>query len=200
MSMSKSTIQCFLLEPSDQGEKFLRRFVFSRNMPTTCLGSKSYHDHSEVIGRGPYPEPDSNGTYLRDFPDDDPRWPTHCACGYKFAPSDERQANIRRLFKRSDTGELVSIEHAPPGAMWYADWYPESYRGPDGHTLMVKTPAGDWLVDAPSDTAVGNKGGGWQRTGTAPNITAHPSIGMYGPDGKRWAYHGWLRNGTLVEC
>lgn len=198
--MGKSVIQCFLLEPTDLGEAYLRRFVFSKDCQTPCTGSKSYHDHTEVIERSvPYPDPDSNGTYIENFDHDDPRWPTHCSCGYEFQPEAERQAHIRRLFKRSDTGELTSIEACPPGGMWYADWYPDNWRGPDGHTLVVRTPAGDWVVDRGSDTKVGNKGAGWKRTGTAPNITAHPSIGMYGPDGKRWAYHGFLTNGKLIE-
>lgn len=191
--MGKSIIECFLLVPSDQGEEFLRRIVFSDECDTPCTGAKSYHDHTEIITNPvPYPDSDSNGTYIEGFPDDDPRWPTHCSCGYEFKPEAERQAYVRRLFRRSDTGGLTSLEACPPGGMWFADWYPDDWKGPDGHTLVVRTPAGDWVVDGPKNKR-------WQRSGVAPNITATPSILVGGPDGKSHAYHGWLTNGKLIE-
>lgn len=40
---------------------------------------------------------------------------------------------------------------------------------------------------------------GWERTGTPPNVTARPSIGM--PDAKGgFRYHAFLTNGVLEEC
>lgn len=189
-----STISCFLLEPVEEAEAFLRRFVFSSQM--ACSRAAGYHTQEVSIGRLPWspPDPDLNG-YAGDVPHDDPRWPMTCGCGYAFGDKDEWQVNIRRLHRRSDNGELVTIDKAPPGAMWYADWYP-NMKGPDGRTLVVRTPAGDWIVDGPAS----NSNKPWTRTGTPPRVTAHPSIGM-GEDAKgRWTYHGWLRDGVLVEC
>ena len=190
--MSK-TIPCFFLEPTEQGERFLRRFASGKTSgPCT---EKSYHDHEVVIGRAPFPaDPELDGTYLEGFPEDDPQWPTTCSCGYVFAEEDTRQAHVSRLYKRADTGELMRLSMAPSGAMWHADWFPavaSRKMGPDGHFLVLRTPAGDWHVDGPSSS-----GGFWQRKGEVPNVTATPSINITGAT----KYHGWLRNGVLVEC
>jgi hypothetical protein len=118
----------------------------------------------------------------------------------------ERRINGGRVivWRRGDTGEefhLGDVEcdgvpPAPPGAMWYADWYPDSFRtrSPDGRVLIIRTPASDWNVDGPASNCPG-----WTRTGTPPNVSATPSIGQYNADGS-FKYHGWLRNGVLVEC
>ena len=50
---------------------------------------------------------------------------------------------------------------------------------------MLKTPGGDWILDA-----ISSQGNFWTREGEPPNITAHPSI-ITGN------YHGWLKNGIL---
>lgn len=189
-----STINCFLLEPVEEAEAFLRRY--RRNEESPCPTRFGYHNVSVSIGRHPWqpPEPDLNG-YGGEVSHDDHRWPKTCPCGYVFKPEDHWQVNIRRLHRRSDNGELVTIDQAPAGAMWYADWYSDM-KGPDGRTLVVRTPAGDWIVDGPAS----NSKKPWTRTGIPPKVTAHPSIGM-GSDAKgRWTYHGWLRDGVLVEC
>lgn len=189
-----SVIQCFFLEPSDTVEESLRRFVFFKGEePITCVGGKGYHDAETVIGTKPWTPDVCNAD---DFDHADPRWPKSCACGYVFQPEDAWQHNMTRLYVRKDTGALMTLSASPPGAMWYADWYPdEEKRAPDGRVLIVKTPGGDWNVDAKS-----SNGPGWTRTGTPPNVTANPSILC----GKRadgsWTYHGWLTNGKLIEC
>lgn len=99
----------------------------------------------------------------------------------------------------TESGE--EIKAAPPGAMWDADWYEGSKlkdgrpynRNPDGVTLCVRTPGGDWIVDGPSFSCRVEVGS-WSRSGTLPNVTATPSIHIPGK------YHGWLRDGQLVEC
>lgn len=87
----------------------------------------------------------------------------------------------------TDAGEV--IPSAPVGSMWNADWFAETNQkpGPDGMWLIVKTPGGDWFIDGPS-----NNGNGWTREGTAPNITAHPSI-----ETANKKYHGFLTAGKL---
>lgn len=164
-----------------------------------CPGSFSYHNVTVAVERVTWPiDSDSyvdphGSTHTwpppANPPLDDPRWPSACECGYVFQPKDKCQTNLVRLFRRSDTGDLLLLRDAPPGAMWNADYYPEEWRGSDGHTLVVVTPAGEWVVDGPSS----NGTGAWKRSGVPPMVTAHPSILMPG-------YHGWLRDGTLVEC
>lgn len=93
------------------------------------------------------------------------------------------------------------IPPAPVGAMWDCDWMRDhkmdsglAYnRNPDGVVLAVRTPGGDWVVDGPS-FCNRVESGSWSRTGTIPNVTATPSIDIPGK------YHGWLRDGYLVEC
>jgi hypothetical protein len=120
-----------------------------------------------------------------------------------------------RLYRDPD-GTVYHLGHrpidgvlpAPPGAMWFADWLLNEdgtmrsrpgHRPPDGHVLVVRVPSRlcigrDWNVDGPANNCPG-----WTRTGTPPNVTARPSIGKYLADGS-FDYHGWLRNGELVDA
>ncbi len=50
----------------------------------------------------------------------DPRWPTHCPCGYEFQPKDEWQVFRESLYRREDTGEEWPMRELPPGAMYDA--------------------------------------------------------------------------------
>lgn len=190
------TIECFLLEPSNEAQESLRRFVFSKPGEAPC--SHGYHNAEVNLGQVAWN--DSHHGYGADnFDHADPRWPTSCPCGYVFQTGDEWQHNVTRLWVRKDTGQKWLLSEAPPGAMWFADWMGriKEYKdkSPDGHILVVMTPGGEWNIDAKS-----TNGDGWTRTGVAPKVTANPSI-LCGrkPDGS-WAYHGWLRNGKLVEC
>jgi hypothetical protein len=95
----------------------------------------------------------------------------------------------------------------PVGGMYFADWYKR--KGTDGHSLIVRTPGGDWLVDQrasncsrPNDDVHRC----WVRHGTPPNVTVDKngntcgcgcSIG-FGPNFNR--YHGFLRDGWLVPA
>jgi hypothetical protein len=182
-------IDCFLLEPSNYAELAYRRFTYSSE--TQCAKAWG-HDAVVVLERVDYPlENNLHGESLLPTNHLDPRWPSVCSvCGYAFLEGDQWQVNRSRLFTRSDTSELVTLMGAPPGAMWYADWLYDEYRNAqDGHTLVVKTPGGDWIVDGTSK----NNGPGWTRTGVPPMVTASPSI-VCG------SYHGWLKDGKLQEC
>jgi hypothetical protein len=86
------------------------------------------------------------------------------------------------------------IPPAPVGAMWDSPRWHDCeafHKGDDGMVLTVRTPGGDWTIDAPS-----SKGGYWSRSGVAPRITASPSILIQTDK----TYHGWLRDGWLEEC
>jgi len=179
----RDRIPCFLIEPTGDVRVSLRRHAHGEDRcPVDVL-----HRASTTIGE----EPEGRDS---DYRHDDPRWPTACECGYRFAEDDHRFIAQDPIYRRTDTGERLVLDEAPAGAMWFADWYPEEWRGPDGHTLVVKTPGGDWIVDRPAAD-----GKGWDRHGEPPRVTARPSIGFPDKSGG-WRYHGWLTDGVLVEC
>lgn len=202
--MSERVIQCFLLEPTDQAQRSLRRY---RGRPAgACPLPHGYHNAEVVIvAAEPFVQPEgrsefSNGWGNDSHPHDDPRWPATCGCGYAFgADDDEWQLNVSRLWRRSDTGEVLELDAAPAGAMWYAPWYENVYKGPDGRCLVVKTPGGDWIVDSKASNGTPDQPG-WTREGAPPRVTARPSIGIgHGPNGG-FRYHGFLTDGRLEEC
>ena len=131
------------------------------------------------------------------WPHDDPRWPTVCdGCDYVFAPTDAWQLFTDHEYQREGGQDRYALRDAPVGAMWVADWYrgfgsPEHEKRGGGPHLIVKTPAGDWDIDAPS-----RNGSGWTRTGTPPKVTARPSIGIGNP----FVYHAFLTDGILEDC
>jgi hypothetical protein len=136
-------IKCFFLEPTDQCMESLRRYASGGTCP-----AGSYHNAVVDTGQREQRGNDACGDRVAH---DDPRWPTHCGCGYAFQPGDDWQSRVDALYRRSDTGELVKLSAAPVGAMWFAPWMSdrEDYVGPDGQTLVVRLPGRhDWIVDA----------------------------------------------------
>lgn len=199
-----STIECFLIEATGRYRVTLRRYCSEFEVRCgadrySCHNADVYIGEEIVIG-----VPTSGDNH----PHDDQRWPKKCdRCDYVFPESDRWQKNYEEIFVAADGREFTLITHnsltndkgmmAPPGAMWRATWL-EDYPGcvgPDGQCLVLRTPGGDWHIDGQGPHT--NK---WSRTGIAPKITASPSI-LCGktPDGQ-WVYHGWLRDGFLVEC
>lgn len=188
-----SRIRCFWLEPSDQVEMTLRRFVWSDKAGKCGATVTGAHDASVAIGR--VAKKDVTDVHGDHWPHADPRWPRQCACGYTFSDEDQWQFNPHALYRRADTGELLVLGRAPAGAMWNAYWLRgiKTFKDrPDGVVLIVRTPGGDWAVDGPS-----SNGNGWERGGTpagpAPDVDVNPSI-VCG------AYHGFLRHGWLEQC
>jgi hypothetical protein len=186
-----TSIECFLLRPSAFAQETLRRFTFSKDYKECPV--TGYHNCSVEIGTQPFELSDLEGDVGKGIEHDDSRWPTKCACGYTFNPNDEWQHRLIRLYWRSDHLAMTcTLQDAPPGAMYYANWY--DWKGPDGKCLVVVTPAGPWIVDGPSTNNDGSKGGTWTRTGELPKVTATPSINIPGK------YHGWLKNGVLIDA
>jgi len=164
----------------------------------TCAGGHGYHDASVHLCDGDEPaKPDRN----------DPRWPTKCAhCDYVFTPADQWQVFPESLYRAAD-GTIMTLRSAPAGAMWFADWMPNDWKGPDGHSLMVKTPGGDWGVDmrASNCTRPDDKVHKcWVRHGDPR--TANVTVDKNGDTCNAGAgsilcgaYHGFLRGGFLED-
>lgn len=202
-----SRIRCFWLEPTDQVEMSLRRYA--RGDCKLMPGQYSRHDASVVIGRSAASEmPRGHAVHGDLWSHVDERWPKQCACGYQFRDEDEWQFNPDRLYRRSDTGDLVTLRAAPAGAMWNASWFTDSqmYRGPDGRSICVKTPGGEWMIDGPASNCtkpndLGHKC--WVRHGEPPDLTIDKKGNTCSAGaGSIMAgkYHGFLRAGWLEEC
>jgi hypothetical protein len=167
------SIECFMIERTDLFREELRRYHGgeSGKCPAHPLG---YHNADLVICQArAAPKEQRGGGRRDDFPHDDPRWPTRCdRCGYQFTPTDEWQHNLLALY-RCPGGTLVTLNDAPIGAMYYADWM--RTPGPDGHSLAVVLPPDRhiWLIDARSSncTRPKDKHYCWCRHGTPPNVT-----------------------------
>lgn len=144
---------CFFLEETDQTRLLLRRFASG-----TACPKGSYHDAMVFLKNVPtrrITEPDGSWHYdshCEEKPGkDDPRWPLACDCGHLFAPEDTYQLFCDRLYRRLDTGEIMTLREAPAGALWYGAWLEDwegIWKGPDGRILMCRTPSGDWNIDS----------------------------------------------------
>lgn len=175
----------FMTERTKWSRRSLRRYASG----SKC-NVRSYHDASVVIDPQIEVAPGEQGGFMEGEYKDDPRWPKACDCGHAFQEDDNRQVNVSPLYSGSPDGQLYILREMPPGGVWDSPWFDiAKYRGPDGKTWCVMMPGGqEWIVYGPSSD--GNK---WQVTGTLPNITAHPSIGIPG------YYHGFIRDGVITE-
>lgn len=215
----------YWLDPTPDVAVGLRRYTSTGSKGYSC--ADGWHEALVFTGTEPAEYRDTDhGRVLAhrpDVPHDDPRWPTECArgCGYQFTDGDVWQEWQEQLYRRADTGEVVSLRPrrdydpegaptpAPPGAMWNAWWMPDTpaWRGPDGMALMVRLPDGhDWHVDGEASNCT-RKGDTthkcWVRHGDprTGQVTA-------GKDGDTCAagagsiashgYHGFLRDGVLT--
>lgn len=207
-------IPCFLLEPTERVLVSLRRYADEKkrgNCPR-FPGKYSYHTALSVIGDEPA-EYDERGYVCNGLktapPHDDPRWPTHCLCGYAFRDDDEWQRFTGILYRRTDTGEEMTIRDAPAGAMWYEPHYDELYVPQGPHCLVVKTPGGEWCVDSQANNCTipddhrQERHHCWVRTGEPPNVTVgkdgHPTCSAGAGSIQCGSYHGFLRNGYLED-
>lgn len=149
-------IPCFWLERTDRVRQSLRRFTYSKGEPDSCpTNPKGYgHEASVQIEDAPLVEDDHGYVAIGDdFPHDDPRWTTHCACGYAFQDTDNWQRFVDPIYRRVDTSEELTLQNPPPGAMWDAYWMSDFWKGPDGRSLTVQTPGGHGASTAGPITA-----------------------------------------------
>jgi hypothetical protein len=134
-------------------------------------------------------------------------WPTRCACGYEFQEEDARQLFSSHIYRRTDTGEEMTLRDAPDGAMWDATWFRDApgWCGPDGKSIICKVPKNpDWSIDGPASncTKPNEPHHCWVRHGIPPNLTVDKngdtcSAGGGSVQTRDW--HGFLRNGELVQ-
>jgi hypothetical protein len=157
-------VKTFFIEPSERVTRRLRRYASDWDYSVTpavnrlpCEVAEHHDVVSPVIDELIVPVPvgyetDERITSGDCFQHADPRWPTHCTCGFEFREEDNWQLSVDRLYRRADTSEEMRLHEWPAGAMWFADWMliegSNHYRGPDGHSLVVRLPDGhDWNVD-----------------------------------------------------
>ncbi|HEX8184412.1 MAG TPA: hypothetical protein VF747_06665 [Blastocatellia bacterium] len=196
------SVKCFYLEPANKVRRSLRRFESGSKCPLP----QGYHDASIVLDEVPI-ERDERGyiSNTTEWPHDDTRWPSHCACGYEFKSEDQHQLFLEELYKRSDTGEQCTLREAGPGAMWDAWWMAEAYKGPDGRCLVVNCPNGfSWMIDDRASNCTmpaDNTHKCWIRHGEPPNITVDKNgVTCNAGAGSIQAgdYHGFLRDGEFT--
>ncbi len=166
--MSYPATQTYWMEPIGDVAVGLRRYATDRPAAAAFTCDAGWHDAIVFTGVEPAIWKDTGDRRtlgLRPAVEHaDPRWPATCSrCTYRFVDTDRWQEWQELLYRRVDTGEIVTTRSrnpsdppgaplsAPPGAMWNAWWLPDTpaWRGPDGMSLMVRLPDGhDWLVDA----------------------------------------------------
>ena len=210
------SVKCFLVTETPRFRASLRRFTYSSH--STCAAHPTWgHDATSPMIAVIEGVKTADGYWDLDKtekghmpPRDDPRWPVKCdACDYLFAPTDHWQLFCDHIYVDADGAEH-SRRGPTPGMMWYADWLGESYRGPDGHCLVVTCPGGgEWIIDGPASNCTKREDHGpygqahrcWVRHGTPPNITVDKN-GLTCAAGAgsiiSGSYHGFLRDGEFT--
>lgn len=210
--MAYAGVKCFWLEPTGDVQLSLRRYISEEDR-----GPCPHGDYCQAMI--PFSrekmrlkeEPDGWHT-LESYDDlkpadDDSRWPLACSrCGRDFKDGATRQLFQAEVYKRSDTGEEVTVRGYGgielAGALYDGWWLhgrkvvdkqgrTRGYTGEDGIALIAICPnGGAWQVDGPS----GN-GNGWTRTGDPrkpETLSVTPSI-VAGD------YHGFLTGGSFTD-
>lgn len=221
-------IKVFWCEPTDRRRLWLRRYERREGSERTCpTGRLSIHNARAFYKDEPARYQDSRHRRRLTMPTAraprhaDPRWPVQCeACEYRFTARDYWQV-FQELIYRLPDGREAPLDELPVGAMWNAWWLNDWYAGPDGLSLMVRTPGGDWLVDGEAsnctDPAVKHpktEGGKtwherthrcWIRHGDPRTGQVH--VDKNGPTCAAGAgsiaiggYHGFLHNGELTPA
>jgi len=191
---------CFMIEPTRRVRRWLRRTSSALELNVRLCEPEGYHQACVLIEDGPAILSAEGGlsTEPMRWVDEDPRWPMKCDnCDYRFIGCKGGQLFYLQVYLAPDGSEVTThpsppagLLKAPVGAMWYDDWFPLKRPTPDGRVLSVMTPAGPWRIDGSSSNGTYP----WSRTGTPPNVTVSPSIHFVG------SYHGWLRDGHLIDA
>lgn len=195
-------VQCFLVERTDLVAQYLRRYR-SYQDTRKCLIHTDYGCEAKVRIEDVTGQEPTNGD---SHPHDDPRWPTHCACGQAFEDTDEWQLSTDRIYLRhGTTDDLCPMRDLPVGAMFYPSWlqpvegedYSRDflYCPTDNSVLRVITPAWndgtgrhEWDIDQYCSNCdrVGQIHHCWCRHGSPENLTVDktpPSCDNFGTCG-----------------
>lgn len=218
-------IQCFMVVDSGVARITLRRYSPSDNPNRACsVHPYGYHNATVEIGEAPAVKRDDCYLDSIETPHDDPRWPTHCACGYEFIPEDTWQTSQDEFMVREDgqEGRWVRRE-LPAGAMFYPCWLQPTAEEPNrplgfaeptnGKVLSVICPenqdgtgTAEWIIDSYCSNCdrKGERHHCWCRHGVPPNITVNKTppddLGTCNAGaGSIWIKmpHGW--HGFLVD-
>lgn len=165
------------IEPTAFIRRVFRRFVFS-GPERVCPVGYGYHDASVIVEERSWCDAGTEGSTIPEDEKADPRWPSHCACGYMFQLDDQWQDNRVRLWSGAPDGReyVLSDKHMPPGA----------YRK-DDNLLYIRMPDGeDFCPNFPGREQ-------WSMSGELPLITISPSIHAVG------TYHGHIIAGVLGD-
>ncbi len=207
---ARRNVQCYLITPTGNVVRQLRRYGQDSTGGRNCPGPFGYHNAlaplDTVAGTDARGQPATFLTGDRGrvpvdvsgdlWPRADPRWPAACGCGYVFQDTDPWQLFTLDEYRRP-AGEVGTLRDFSPGAMWWATWLadgPHSQRHTargGGPHLIVKTPGGDWDMDGAS-----SNGDGWDRHGDPPLVTVRPSIQIAAAAGGG-GYHAYLTDGVL---
>lgn len=189
-------IRCFLVEDSGVSKVTLRRYC-QYDKPHRACSVHPYGYHNATVEIGEIPTVKTGDCYLAslDTPRDDPRWPTHCVCGYEFAPEDDWQTSQDEFMVPAPGNEGVEPNRwvrreLPAGAMYFPCWMQpkpdNSWTGigfsepTDGSVLTVICPQNpdgtgqaEWIVDGYCSNCdrKGERHHCWCRHGQAPWIT-----------------------------
>ena len=202
-----SGILVFFIEPTKGFRRWLRRYQSG----DCSVSGQRFHNARFKLD-------DARSDVLQTFRDlksamaFDARWPTHCSCGYEFGDNGACQLFVERIYRRTDTGEEMTLREAPAGACWNAYWVADGLKAPtfnlgdDGRCLVVKTPGGEWVIDSrasnctlPDDSV--HKC--WVRHGRPEDGSLHVdknglTCGAGAGSIQCGDYHGFLHNGYLV--
>lgn len=209
-------IKCFWVEPTERMARYLRCYA-SGDCKQSGIG---YHNAQVRIEDDDAVRTTVNGHRVvrpaggERLPNDH-RWPTFCACGLEFDISN-RQLFCDSIYFNPDTGESWPLRELPVGAVWNAEWLAELsegrvntlYTGPDGLSLHVRTPGGDWCIDGRANNCTmpeDNTHKCWVRHGSPKDGTLHVdknghTCGAGAGSIVQPGYHGFLHNGHLVDC
>ena len=202
--------KCFLVTKTNLAAVSLRRYNSNGTGQSPCPampGQYGYHDGTHYLQDAAVAE-DAEGYWSVPevgIPHDDPRWPTHCACGYAFLPSDSWQEFTDRLYADA-AGKQYRHRELPVGAMYYADWLPKNmfWDNKTDDYLTVVTPGGEWNIDQRANNCTlpnDRLHRCWVRHGTPPDIHVD-KVGLTCAAGAGsiicGSYHGFLQHGSLT--
>lgn len=200
-------VRCFLIEITESKQRYARCYDGTSGDSHKCSAVPEGYHHMQVLVDTIHSPltPDAHEISMSPELGDDAPWPAQCACGRPFAVT-ERQTFTERLYKRADTGALVTLRDPPPGAIYRASWMEPHWVGADGKSYIAVCPNGrPWNIDGPASNCTKpneHTHRCWIRHGEPPNFT----VDKQGHTCEAGAgsiiagdYHGFLRNGIFTK-